>query len=85
MKYEGEWLNDVQHGFGKETLLDGLSYEGEFLNGQRNGHGVFKMKDAIFDGEFKNNSINGWGKFMWKDGKKYVGECQNNQVTYYFI
>ena len=39
--YEGEWLNDQKHGFGREILIDGSYYLGRFENGKRNGQGTF--------------------------------------------
>ena len=27
-RYEGEFLNDLYHGFGVKTLIDGARYEG---------------------------------------------------------
>jgi hypothetical protein len=35
MLYEGEWLNDKQHGKGKEVWPDGTVYEGNFEDGKK--------------------------------------------------
>ena len=32
--YEGDWVDDKQHGHGKETWPDGAVYEGQFANGK---------------------------------------------------
>lgn len=35
--YDGEWLNDLPNGNGKETWEDGTTYTGKFVNGTKNG------------------------------------------------
>jgi|TARA_B110000305_G_C19320322_1_gene578603 hypothetical protein len=35
--YEGMWLNDEQHGQGKETWQDGSEYNGEYMMGKKHG------------------------------------------------
>jgi antitoxin component YwqK of YwqJK toxin-antitoxin module len=38
--YEGEYLNELKNGKGKEYYPDGkLKFDGEYLNGKRNGEG----------------------------------------------
>jgi hypothetical protein len=34
-KYIGYWKDDMQHGHGKETWIDGSSFEGEYLDGKK--------------------------------------------------
>ena len=29
-RYEGEWVNDVQEGYGEELFSDGTKYEGNY-------------------------------------------------------
>ena len=52
--YDGEWCNDVQHGFGTMTLLDdnGVllpSYVGGWENGQMHGEGIMTADGLSFD------------------------------------
>jgi hypothetical protein len=34
-KYEGMWLEDLQHGQGLETWPDGSSYQGNYFQGKK--------------------------------------------------
>lgn len=59
-KYEGQWMNDQQHGQGKETFADGSIYEGHFIGGARNGEGVIHYTDgAVYRGQFVDNYCHG--------------------------
>ena len=40
-KYEGEWLNDEEHGQGTLQYPDGCSYEGQWQSGRKSGEGTF--------------------------------------------
>jgi hypothetical protein len=40
--YEGQWIDDVRHGFGRLQFKTGDLYEGEWANDQMNGRGIFK-------------------------------------------
>ena len=66
--FEGEYLNGLRNGKGKEYGYYGeLIFEGEYLNGERNGKG--KEYDyngnLIFEGEYLNDKK--------LDGKGYEG------------
>ena len=54
--FEGEYLNGVRNGHGKEYNFDSLKFEGEYLNGKRNGKG--KEYDyngnLLFEGKYLN-------------------------------
>lgn len=59
--YEGDWKNDLKHGYGKYTVAKSspvLSYEGGFVNGKFSGKGVLSYRNgAVFRGEFANDDI----------------------------
>ena len=41
-QYEGDWVDDVRHGYGTLKFVDGpAEYAGEFRHGHRTGQGVF--------------------------------------------
>ena len=42
----GEWLNNMMHGEGTETLPNGDTYKGEFRFHQRHGHGIVYYKKS---------------------------------------
>ncbi|EGZ14875.1 hypothetical protein PHYSODRAFT_504737 [Phytophthora sojae] len=86
-RYDGEWLNDYQEGFGRHVwLVNPLSvsatgstsknnwYEGEFHEGLRHGRGVFFYANgARYEGEWKTNVKEGYGLFFYEDGRVFVG------------
>lgn len=45
-RYEGQWKDDLQHGYGIETWNDGSKYEGNYLNGKKQGKGVYIWADG---------------------------------------
>lgn len=53
--YNGEWMNDLPNGKGKEEWNDGTKFEGDFTNGSKNGRGVlrFGVDGSMYDGYFK--------------------------------
>ena len=81
LDFEGEYLNGLRNGKGKEYDLERLIFEGEYLNGKRNGKGKeYDLGKLIFEGEFLNNKRNGKGKdYGCFNGKLlFEGEYFNN-------
>lgn len=76
--YEGQWVNDHQHGQGKQTWADGRVYTGQFMEGKFEGHGRMEWHTTqglmVYDGEYTNDKKHGSGKFIWPDGRTYDGE-----------
>lgn len=69
--YDGEWLHDLQHGKGVETISDECGvhlstvrevYKGGFKEGKRHGHGVI-VKDN-FTGSFSDGKNRFEGEFQ---------------------
>lgn len=48
-RYEGQWLDDKQHGRGLEQWPDGAKYEGEYNCGRKDGKGIFTWADVRGD------------------------------------
>ena len=44
--YDGEWLKDLEHGFGKRVKRDSSFYEGEFEDGAQHGVGKYTYADG---------------------------------------
>lgn len=58
--YIGEWKNDLPHGYGQISYLNGDYFEGEFLYGKKFGLGIYKFNNGEFyEGEFKDNEFHG--------------------------
>lgn len=36
-RYEGQWIENMMHGFGNLTLSDGTTYEGQFKQDKKDG------------------------------------------------
>ena len=91
--FEGEYLNGLKNGKGKEYNYRGqLKFIGEYLNGKRNGKGIefndfHKIK---FKGEYLNGlKWNGKGYnnhnnivYELKNGKGYIIDYYNNGKLY---
>ena len=63
--FEGEYLNGLKNGKGKEYDKHGkLEFEGEYLNGLKNGKGKEYDKYGLlkFEGEYINGRRKGQGK-----------------------
>ena len=78
--YEGEWLNGVRDGQGKQEWLDGSRYEGQWRNGKANGMGKLYHADGdIYDGEWVDDKANGSGTYTHANGAKYVGSWRDDK------
>ena len=61
-RYEGDWIDDQQHGFGTETWPDGAVYKGCYVKGMKHGKGLFKWADgSSYEGFFVDSNIEGYG------------------------
>ena len=69
-KYEGDWKDDDQEGYGVETWTDGSIYEGYYKEGKKNGVGIYCWADgSMFIGQWVDSKIEGYGKYIWGDGR----------------
>lgn len=77
-QYEGQWLNDQQHGKGQQQWSDGRVYDGQFVDGKFAGNGRMVWHTAkgvlIYEGEYKDDLKHGQGKFIWADNRTYDGQ-----------
>ena len=80
LMYEGELLNGLNHGKGKEYYNKQLNFEGEFIFGIRNGFGKkYENGQLIFEGEYLNGKKYGKGKEYNTDGQViYEGNYVND-------
>ncbi|OQS03980.1 radial spoke head 10 family protein [Thraustotheca clavata] len=75
--YEGERQNNVFHGHGTATFINGQVYTGSFVGGRMHGHGVLQWPDGVsYDGDFEYNEITGQGRYKWPDESWYEGEVR---------
>eukprot|EP00401_Gymnodinium_catenatum_P065528 CAMPEP_0117616648 /NCGR_PEP_ID=MMETSP0784-20121206/85170_1 /TAXON_ID=39447 /ORGANISM="" /LENGTH=366 /DNA_ID=CAMNT_0005420435 /DNA_START=98 /DNA_END=1198 /DNA_ORIENTATION=+ len=72
--YSGEWVEDLQHGYGVEQWQGGSKFHGPFHWGKKQGYGVYEWPDGSkYSGQWKANSINGYGHYIGKDGREFRG------------
>ena len=67
LEFDGEYMNGLRNGKGKDYDNDKLIFEGEYLNGLRNGKG----KEYYYDGKLKFD-----GEYL--NGKKWNGKEYEN-------
>jgi len=77
-EYNGHWLDDKQHGNGRQTWTDGRSYTGHFQEGRFAGCGKMVWQTdkgpMQYEGEYADDVKHGMGLFTWPDGRSYDGE-----------
>jgi hypothetical protein len=79
--YEGDWVDDLQHGKGKETWQEGkIKFSGTYAQGQKSGQGRYEWDDgSYYEGDFENNVFQGQGVYYFAETeKKYEGQFANN-------
>lgn len=90
LAYEGEWKNNVKHGKGELTFLDGTTYIGDFQFDEIHGNGkIFYQNGDYYIGEFKLGLQHGKGcLYNCNDEKLYDGQWINNcfhgKGTYFY-
>ena len=75
--YEGDWCDEMKHGFGVcEYLETGDVYEGRWHRNVRFGYGQYKSAKEcwVYEGEFNSDKRDGEGSMRWKDGSLYMGD-----------
>lgn len=74
--YEGEFKNNLFHGYGK-LVKDDKVYEGQFLKGKFHGQGVLTDTDYKYEGRFQYDKKHGCGILTTRT-YIYEGEFENN-------
>ena len=74
--FEGEYLNNLRHGNGKEYENGQLSFEGEYSDGERNGFGKKYNSNGqlIYEGGYLEYYRIGKGKEYDSNGSKLIYE-----------
>jgi len=79
---DGAWVDDLQHGFGKETWENGtIKFEGEYIQGKKCGRGRYEWSDGSFyEGDFMDSMFHGYGVYYFAESEKtYEGQFAENQ------
>ena len=90
-RYEGNWLRDKKHGFGREYDAFGeLIYEGEYRNGDFSGRGTMYDGQFIYRAEFTNYGPTGQNAEIYDYGwnLRYKGALKDGRMhgngSYYY-
>lgn len=78
---DGEWVDDLQHGFGKETWEFGkIKFSGQYVKGQKQGRGRYEWVDrSFYEGDFDNSQFSGYGTYYFAESEKtYEGYFAEN-------
>jgi hypothetical protein len=60
--YVGDFKEDMAHGDGEITFIDGSSYKGQFAYSQPDGVGVYELANGfVYRGELSGGYFSGWG------------------------
>ncbi|OLQ08607.1 Phosphatidylinositol 4-phosphate 5-kinase 5 [Symbiodinium microadriaticum] len=79
--YRGEWIEDLQSGYGVESWDEGCHFEGEFKAGQKNGQGIYYWSDGSrYEGAWRRNAIHGPGYYVGADRREFHGLWQNSAI-----
>ena len=64
-RYEGEFTNNLKHGFGVYEWSDGTKYEGNFVEDRKDGFGTYYFYNGDkYEGNFKEDRFHGNGSYL---------------------
>ena len=64
-RYEGEFANNLKHGFGVYEWSDGTKYEGNFVEDRKDGLGTYYFYNGDkYEGNFKEDRFHGNGSYL---------------------
>jgi len=82
-KYEGQWFNDSEYGFGVKEYANSDSYRGEWKDGLFHGNGIYKWKDGtIYEGGWQENMEHGYGTKVHRDGYVQKGFWTRGELVF---
>lgn len=78
--YDGEFVNNLMHGYGLFLWPNGNRYEGNFTDDKKNGKGCFTWPDGrIYDGDWLMGKQHGNGEYTHKNGMARKGVWENGK------
>ncbi|CAF1057857.1 unnamed protein product [Adineta ricciae] len=83
--YDGEFLNDLYHGYGIYTWENGDRYEGMWEHNRREGQGTWTWgaqtasADDQYCGEWHADKKHGYGEYFQKNGDIYKGQFKDDK------
>ena len=69
----GDWVNDLKHGKGTESVKGVFQYDGDFMDGVKHGQGILSEVESgdTYNGDFENGQLhviihNNNNIYIWK-------------------
>ncbi|MCM3131128.1 MULTISPECIES: MORN repeat-containing protein [Paenibacillus] len=82
-KYEGQWFNDKEYGFGVKEYANGDFYRGEWKDGLYDGNGIYKWNDGtVYEGGWVDNLEHGYGTKIHRDGYVQKGFWTRGELVF---
>jgi hypothetical protein len=79
-KYEGTFLDDLMHGYGRIDGASGNYYIGEWINNFVDGQGKYVYANGdVYVGSFKAGARCGYGEETRTDGLQYKGDWSESK------
>ena len=78
--YEGEWMQDHQHGKGTFYFNNNNKYDGLWYRDDREGHGImYYYNGDVYNGTWKQDKRHGKGRYTYQNGAYYDGEWRDDK------
>ena len=79
--YDGQWLNDKAHGYGKYHFSNGTTYSGQWVDDSQTYGTELKPDGSKYTGKFEEGQKHDLqGEFIMGDGSLYVGGFAQNAI-----
>ena len=73
-EYDGDWEDDLMHGYGTYKYTSGAVYTGQWVKGKMHGQGTKRYADgSSYDGQWEENLMSGEGIYVDSDYIKWEG------------
>lgn len=80
--YDGDWLDNKRHGYGRWTHPDGASYAGQWVDDKQHGEGTMIFADGtVYTGLWKEGKRSGQGTLTNPDGLKISGNWEDDKLS----
>ncbi|TGM46328.1 hypothetical protein [Leptospira vanthielii] len=80
-RFDGEFFEDIKHGYGIYYYSNGDVFEGEYQFGYKEGPGVYRYANGDkYIGLYSKGKRQGLGKYLYCDGLILDGYWENNHL-----
>ena len=81
-EYDGHWLNDKLHGYGKMNYRNGDVYEGNWKDDNRFGFGKMIYQNGdVYEGDWKNGKRHGIGKMIYRKKNEFPYDSSDREFN----